>query len=432
MLQEQSSPSFRVFISSRMAELSRDRAVLYRALATRKIHPVLFEREPQAEEIDKIEGMMERCSHIVGMYYLTRGQARPPYSPLTPIEYELLGYLALCAQRDWKATMTEVRRHNDLDFARKHASDLIEEVAHKFAPGQCPMRFLLKPRQGGFDSLEAEDRRKQDLEVPDKPSAEEVLGESELSGSLIEHVLMHEHIREHVLVYHSMDALFKLATGFFKTSESQHSKDEVTFQFSLHGPDFTGLLSILCDSLFQQGINIQWIHQTAANGLFLVALTVSSDSLPTGTDGQKVVNGIAKDIQAKLTKLQREGTVGTDTLQEKEVGKYRYTITEAQSHPTRRTRIGIAASNAPGILAAVTSVLSKRGLNIEEISVGPEQYRGIRQSHIRITVSHAEENENDRDFWGEIYNSLINTIGAYGVVIRPSWPSEEWAEDAKR
>lgn len=82
-----------VFVSSRMDELAFERRSAFDAIYLRGLTPLLFETEPVDREKEMIDGLVDKATFFVGIYYQSIGQRFDYLGNLEPIAYELYRFL---------------------------------------------------------------------------------------------------------------------------------------------------------------------------------------------------------------------------------------------------------------------------------------------------------------------------------------------------
>jgi glycine cleavage system regulatory protein len=420
-----------VFISSRMDELSLDRAVAYRAVAERRYQPVLFEREPAVGMrndviLDRMNRMLQSCEGFVGIYYQNPGKPGSPYGGLSPIEYELVGYLCRCngiPEKDWRSQIQE-------EAARKALIDLLVSACKGKPPSS--LKILLKT-QRTIDGPYAVDRN-EEKRLASGTHPEDIdtffRNAPAYHDSCIKRLIVDGELAgNNTRIYHHTSSLYKHIRNLLEEPRRSVTHMRRTFDLDFYGPDYRGLLLQVAEFFFEKGINIERLCHTSGHRQVHVNLSGSlytSDRAGLDMDVDYAQLGSELEIAvAKGAPWHSSGDEPPEETRDKQ-GKYGYRFRCTRRDQTipspTNFKLECAVVDTPGILYQVAEVLLYNNLDIRNVDLGTFPYKGSPQARLRIICTRPARLTKP-DF-NEIENALLSVIGVNSAVIR------EWQESS--
>lgn len=410
-----------VFISSRMIELSLDRAVAYRAVALAGLEPVLFEREPQTAAdmtgVLRINSMITHCRQFIGLYYRGRGDASRLFNPWSPIEYELIGHLSKNAQvsrPDWQ----DPARRSDAKCAR-----LVARLQRHYAnvPARTAYIFLKTSRR--IDGPGSDPGIAASFKGPptNRQIADFFKDTPMLKGTLLPKVIPTSVRRDNIRIYHSTSRLHELVSTLMRPPKRESLKT-YRFRLALHGPDWTGLLVRVTAHMLDIGANIEQIEQISDQGQFFLVITGTVHKPRVSAEQtehylQDVANRVMRELRA-------EGPSDLPNPWDATYPPYESSMKIVKAAMTdNRIMMTMSVVDTPGILHEIATVLKERQLGIASISLGSAVSYGMPQTHIHLLCCGKEGI--DQRGYAVIENDLISLIGVNSIHITP------WSEASR-
>ncbi len=403
-----------VFISSRMIELSADRAVAYRAVAQAGMQPVLFEREPEPGirgdwVREKMNHMIISCPYMAALYHRSCGSHSP-----SPIEYELLGHLC--------------------ENARKNSSNPEEYDPNRWQSStEENTTSLVRDLQGFYNSRRAE-RVYIFLKHPHyKTKLHQIGSSSEVADFFDNETYQQVEFRnikilvsncvalENVWIYHSLDDLQRQMSRL-KERDQDRQVDEAClarrFSMTVVGPDFPGLLVSISEFLMCAGANVEYVYHNSARSH--LALEVMATVLCKTSDDHAFrhdLNLLAGTLQHQANERLSAYVSVPERMSPlmKSCSVDCVPLPRGQSQQWKRVELSVV--DTPGILFEISRVIHEAHLNITNIHLGSTRHCGTPQTAIHMVCIPETPGTESEGLWALVESRLINLIGVNAVTI---------------
>lgn len=377
-----------VFISSRMDELAMERRSAFAAVYEAGKIPILFETEPQENEIARIDALVDRADLFLGIYYETYGERSDGLCGLSPIAYELYRFIARFAtigNNPLSSTAKNEIRHNleKKKYLKQLRNDLRVQLANR--AGQLHEIFSERVRLflRTHGSEEGMISRSLAAFLEDLPRIEFHTVELKPPVNLRPYAEKERYVAPHTDLFDKIfRRLLKSKTRTIVVSQSPRVPTPLFF-CTINGDDEAGLLYRALEVCFADGFNIKDLAirkdnpRTPANGgievqIILELFHAQTDREAYSSRASSLRQGLEIKTRrnVKIVELAREAFIG---LRE-----------EAGMIPDLLFYYRVEAADVPGLLMTVTRLISHFGGSIEYVCY-PHDYSQAGQ-HVYVPV----------------------------------------------
>ena len=348
----------KVFVSSRMSELSTERKTAIEVVHFRGHTPIYIETEPEVRDErarDTMLTLLKDADALVSMHYLSEGYGEKILDNKTPIEFELF------------------------EFRRMH-------------PDAPVLFFRRRPDRGVSPSSRMIDffnRQAEMIGVPITP-----FGPRELQPIIAEALQPYQ-----------------------MSSDSQNVSQRITIRYV--GADFIGLVGRIAEVLFTDyKLNIDDISHAAAgvHATVSVACTPRHSAMaPESVDTATLRTRLLSEIESARLAATSEDKRLSD-LTGAEVAQVFVDVNPA-SPPPLQFYVVIRAIDAPGQINAVCKELRDRHFNIDKLQLLPTASEYARQRTMTLLLSRHDD-LNTRQTIDLIEGALQYLVGVRAFSIR--------------
>ncbi|HXU46397.1 MAG TPA: DUF4062 domain-containing protein [Thermoanaerobaculia bacterium] len=355
-----------IFISSRMDELAMERRSAHSAIIEARLTPILFEMEPQKNERAKIDALVDRADFFIGIYYNTLGYPSEFLNDLCPIEYELFRFLArfdLCDEPEsWQLTEPAQREITASLADPSYVSDIRSRIRSEIAQREGALFDVISHRVLLFlRVLEPDNQISRKLAefLEGLPRHEFCNQEIEPQEGVAEFVPEKRYVPAHLSLF---EAVYEILQKRKTSGDLTPLQSGAGFYMEcrISGEDRPGLLYRLLEACLDQACNIKSLlmskesYSMPAQGA--ADIRIFLEPFVTQWSERQTVRNLQSALRLRL----RNYSVAADLVME-----WRDLAEESPKVPDLRIFYEISTADVPGIIMAVTRLVSHIGGSIE-------------------------------------------------------------------